>query len=75
MHQIIGILIFFAIVLILVAAGFYFARGQNPRSQHSGSWPNVLGPLGNSTAMGLGERLNRDIEAGQNGGNRHSRRH
>jgi len=73
MQQLIGILIFCAVVLILVAAGIYFGRGQKPRSEHYGSWSNIIGPF-SGQGMDIGERLNREIEAGQHGGNRRSRR-
>ena len=71
--QLIAGLIFLGILLLLIGAAIYFARGQTPRSQHYGSWSNVLGPQFRGSAMDVGERLNKEISAGQHQSSRQSR--
>jgi hypothetical protein len=63
--QLIAGLIFIGILILLIGAAIYFARSQKPRSQHYGSWSNVLGPQFRGSAMDVGERLNEEIAKGQ----------
>ena len=73
--QLIAGLIFIGILILLIGAAIYFARGQKPRSQHYGSWSNVLGPQFRGSAMDVGERLNEEISAGQHQSSRRQSRH
>ena len=63
--QLIAGLIFVGILVLLIGAAIYFARGQKPKSQHYGSWSQVLGPQFRGSAMDVGERLNEEISEGQ----------
>ncbi len=73
--QLIAGLIFIGILLLLIGAAIYLARGQKPKSQHYGSWSQVLGPQFRGSSFDVGERLNEEISAGQHqSSHRQSRR-
>ncbi len=63
--QLLAGLLFIGILVLLIGAAIYFARGQKPKSQHYGSWSNVLSPQFRGSAMDVGERLNEEIAEGQ----------
>ncbi len=63
--QLIGVLILLGILVLLLAAAIYFARGQKSRGPRYGSWSNVLGPQFRGSAFDVGEKLNEEIEAGR----------
>ena len=73
--QLIAGLIFLGILLLLIGSAIYFARGQKPRAEHYGSWSNVFGPQFRGSAMDVGERLNKEISAGQHQSGRRQSRH
>ena len=63
-------LIIYAIIIISILAllfGFaiYLARGEEPKSEHYGSWSHVLGPQLRGSAYDVRENLNKEIEDGQ----------
>ena len=73
--QLIAGLIFIGILVLLIGAAIYLARSQKPKSQHYGSWSNVLGPQFRGSAFDVGERLNEEISEGQHkSSHRQSRR-
>ena len=73
--QLIAGLIFIGILVLLIGAAIYLARGQKPKPQHYGSWSNVPGRQFRGSAMDVGERLNKEISAGQHSsGHRQNRR-
>ena len=63
--QLVAGLIFIGILVLLIGAAVYLARSQKPKSQHYGSWSQVLGPQFRGSAFDIGERLNEEISAGQ----------
>ncbi len=63
--QLIAALIIIGILVLLLGAAMYFARGQKTRNEHYGSWSNVLGPQFRGSAFDVGEKLNEEIEAGR----------
>lgn len=63
--QLIGALIFIAILVLLLGLALYLARGQRPKREHYGSWSNVLGPQFRGSAYDVGEKLNEEIEERQ----------
>lgn len=62
--QLVGLLILIAILVLLLGAGIYFARGQKSRGEHYGSWSRVLAPQFRGSAMDVQEQLNKEISAG-----------
>jgi copper oxidase (laccase) domain-containing protein len=60
--QLIAALIIIGILVLLLGAAMYFARGQKTRNEHYGSWSNVLGPQFRGSAFDVGEKLNEEIE-------------
>jgi len=71
--QLIVELIFIGILVLLFAFAVYLARGEEPKSEHYGSWSNVLGPQFRGSAFDVREKLNKEIEAGK-GRSRRTRR-
>jgi hypothetical protein len=63
--QLVAALIIIGILVLLLGAAMYFARGQKARNEHYGSWSNVLGPQFRGSAFDVGEKLNEEIEAGR----------
>jgi hypothetical protein len=63
--QLIGALIFIGILVLLFGFAIYLAKGENPKSEHYGSWSNVLGPQFRGSAFDVREKLNEEIDAGQ----------
>ncbi len=63
--QLLAALIIIGILVLLLGAAMYFARGQKTRDEHYGSWSNVLGPQFRGSAFDVGEKLNEEIEAGR----------
>jgi hypothetical protein len=63
--QLIAALIIIGILVLLLGAAMYFARGQKTRNEHYGSWSNVLGPQFRGSAFDVGEKLNEEIEVGR----------
>ena len=63
--QLIVALIFIGILVLLFGFAVYLARGEEPKSEHYGSWSNVLGPQFRGSAFDVRENLNKEIEAGQ----------
>ncbi len=63
--QLLAALIIIGILVLLLGAAMYFARGQKTRNEHYGSWSNVLGPQFRGSAFDVGEKLNEEIEAGR----------
>ena len=64
MQLIVG-LIFIGILVSLFAFAIYLARGEEPKSEHYGSWSNVLGPQFRGSSYDVGENLNKEIESGR----------
>jgi hypothetical protein len=73
--QLIGALIFIAILVLLFGLALYFARGQSPKREHYGSWSNVLGPQYRGSVYDVREKLNEEIEAGRGQSRRVRRSH
>ncbi len=73
--DIIYALIIIGILVLLFGFAVYLARSQKPKSQHYGSWSNVLGPQFRGSAFDTNERLNADIEAGRHLSRRTRRSH
>jgi hypothetical protein len=73
--QLIGVLIFIAILVLLFGFAIYIAGGEEPKSEHYGSWSNVLGPQFRGSAFDVGEKLNEEIEAGRRQSRRTRRSH
>ena len=71
--QFIVVLIFIGILVLLFGFAIYLARGEEPKSDHYGSWSNVLGPQFRGSAFDVRENLNKEIEAGR-GNSRRVRR-
>ena len=71
--QLIAALIFIGILVLLFGFAVYLARGEEPKSEHYGSWSNVLGPQFRGSAFDVREKLNKEIEAGK-GRSRRTRR-
>ncbi len=63
--QLIGALIFIAILVLLFGLALYLAKGQRPKREHYGSWSNVLGPQFRGSAYDVGENLNKELEEGR----------
>ena len=63
--QFIVVLIFIGILVLLFGFAIYLARGEEPKSDHYGSWSNVLGPQFRGSAFDVRENLNKGIEAGR----------
>ncbi len=63
--QLLAALIIIGILVLLLGAAMYFARGQKTRNEHYGSWSNVLGPQFRGSAFDVGEKLNEEIETGR----------
>ena len=63
--QLIAGLIFIGILVLLFAFAIYLARGEEPKSDHYGSWSNVLGPQFRGSAYDVRENLNKEIEDGR----------
>jgi hypothetical protein len=63
--QLIVALIFIGILVLLFAFAIYLARCEEPKSEHYGSWSNVLGPQFRGSAFDVGEKLNKEIEEGR----------
>ena len=63
--QLIAALIFIGILVLLFAFAIYLARGEEPKSEHYGSWSNVLGPQFRGSAYDVRENLNKEIEDGR----------
>ena len=62
--QLIVVLIFIGILVLLLAFAIYLARGEEPKSEHYGSWSRVLGPQFRGSAYDVRENLNKEIEDG-----------
>ena len=71
--QLIVALIFIGILVLLFAFAIYLARGEKTKSDHYGSWSNVLGPQFRGSAYDVRENLNKEIEEGR-GKSRRTRR-
>jgi copper oxidase (laccase) domain-containing protein len=63
--QLIGALILIGILVLLLGAALYFARSQKTKNDSYGSWSQVLGPQFRGSAFDVGEKLNKEIEKGQ----------
>ena len=63
--QLIGALIFIGILVLVFGFAIYLARGEEPKSEHYGSWSNVLGPQFRGSSYDVEEKLNKEIEAGR----------
>ena len=63
--QLIAALIFICILVLLFGFALYLARGEKSKREHYGSWTNVLGPQFRGSAFDVGEKLNKEIEAGK----------
>ena len=63
--QLIGVLIFIAILVLLFGLALYLARGEKSKNEHYGSWSNVLGPQFRGSAYDVRENLNKEIEEGR----------
>jgi len=63
--QLIAALIFIGILVLLLVFAIYLARGEEPKSEHYGSWSKVLGPQFRGSAYDVRENLNKEIEDGQ----------
>jgi hypothetical protein len=63
--QLIAALIIIGILVLLLGAAMYFARGQKTRNDPYRSWSQVLGPQFRGSAFDVGEKLNEEIEAGR----------
>jgi hypothetical protein len=63
--QLIGALIFIGLLVSLLGFAVYLARSENPKSEHYGSWSNVLGPRSNGSAFDVRDNLNKEINAGR----------
>jgi len=68
-------LIILGILVLLFGFAIYLAKGENPKSQHYGTWSNVLPPQFRGSAYDVNERLNADIEAGRRFSRRARRPH
>jgi hypothetical protein len=65
MGLIIYAFIIISILVLLFGFAKYLARGEEPKSEHYGSWSNVLGPQFRGSAYDVGENLNKGIEDGR----------
>ncbi len=63
--QLIGALILIGILVLLLGAALYFARSQKTKNDAYRSWSQVLGPQFRGSAFDVGEKLNEEIEKGQ----------
>ena len=63
--QLLAALIIIGILVLLLGAAMYFARGQKTRNDPYRSWSQVLGPQFRGSAFDVGEKLNEEIEKGQ----------
>ena len=63
--QLLAALIIIGILVLLLGAAMYFARGQKTRNDPYRSWSQVLGPQFRGSAFDVGEKLNEEIEAGR----------
>jgi len=63
--QLIGALILIGILVLLLGAALYFARSQKTKNESYRSWSQVLGPPFRGSAFDVGEKLNEEIEKGQ----------
>jgi hypothetical protein len=63
--QLIGLLIFIGILVLLLAFAIYLARGEEPKSEHYGSWSNVLGPQFRGSAFDVREDLKKEMGEGK----------
>ena len=57
--------IIISILALLFGFAIYLARGEEPKSEHYGSWSNVLGPQFRGSAYDVSENLNKEIESGR----------
>ena len=73
--QLIAALIVIGIFVLILGGCVYLASRQKPRSQHYGSWGQVLGPQFRGSAFDVNEKLNAEIEAGQHQSHRRQRTH
>jgi hypothetical protein len=67
MGLIIYAFIIISILALLFGFAIYLARGEEPKSEHYGSWSNVLGPQFRGTVYDVRENLNKEIEDGRQG--------
>lgn len=59
--QLIAALIFIGILVLLIAFAIYLARGEEPKSDHYGSWSKVLGPQFRGSAYDVRENLEKEM--------------
>ena len=57
--------IIISILALLFGFAIYLAKGEEPKSEHYGSWSNVLGPQFRGSAHDVRENLNKEIEGGR----------
>ncbi len=62
--QLIAALIFIGILVLLLVFAIDLARGEEPKSEHYGSWSKVLGLQFRGSAYDVGENLKKEIEDG-----------
>jgi hypothetical protein len=65
MGLIIYAFIIIGILVLLFGFAIYLARGEEPKSDHYGSWSNVLGPQFRGSVYDVRENLNKEIEDGR----------
>jgi hypothetical protein len=53
------------ILVLLLGAALYFARSQKTKNDPYRSWSQVLSPQFRGSAFDVGEKLNEEIETGQ----------
>ena len=61
--QLIAALIFIGLFVFILGGCLYLAKRQKPKSQHYGSWSNVLGPQFRGSTLDVNEKLNAEISA------------
>ena len=59
--QLIGLLIFFVILVVLFRFAVYLAGGEKSKNKPYSSWSNVLGPQFRGTAYDVGENLKKEM--------------
>jgi hypothetical protein len=59
--QLIAALIFIGLIVLILGGCMYLARRQKPKSQHYGTWSNVLGPRFGRSPLDVNEQLNEEI--------------
>jgi hypothetical protein len=65
MGLIIYAFIIISILVLLFGFAIYLARGEDPKSEHYGSWSKVLGPQFRGSAYDVRDNLNKEIEDGR----------